>query len=301
MLINRPHLHRSRPFRQKLLAIGFLCLTALMWNSPGHALQTPDYKGYVNDYADMISAGMEIKLERALQSFDLTDSTQVAILTVPSLEGDSLEGFSIRTVDKWGIGQKGKDNGVLLLVAKKERKIRIEVGRGLEGVLTDLMSGRIIDGIITPLFKAGNFDAGFESGVAAIIKVTRGEFTADQLPRRQVRKKAPPIISYLFFGILIISFLGNVSRPLGIVAGALLLPLFAFLGFSSFSLLMLLLLFPAGALGGFLIPLLFASSMRSRGGFYMGGGFGGSGGGFGGGFGGFGGGGFSGGGASGGW
>lgn len=284
------------------MAVGFLCLIALKWPNPVCALQTPGYKGYVNDYADMISAGVEMKLERALQSFDLTDSTQIAVLTVPSLEGDSLEEFSIRTVDKWGIGQKGKDNGVLLLVAKKERKIRIEVGRGLEGVLTDLMSGRIIDGIITPFFKAGNFDAGFESGLAAIIQATRGEFTADRLPRRQARKEAPPIIAYLFFGILIISFLGNVSRPLGIVAGTLLLPFFAFLGFSSLSLLMLLLLFPVGALGGFIIPLLFASSMRSRGGYHMGGGFGGSGGGgFGGGFGGFGGGGFSGGGASGGW
>lgn len=286
---------------KKFLLIGVLWvagITALC--GPATALDVPAYKGYVNDYANILSPATESKLERALQSFDLTDSTQIAVLTIPSLDGDSLEDFSIRTVDTWKVGQKGKDNGVLFLIVSNDRKMRIEVGRGLEGVLTDLMSGRIIDQVVAPLFKAGNYDGGIESGLAAIIQTTRGEFKADQLPRPQRRrgKEPSPLFTYLFFGVMIISFLGRVSKPLGIVAGALLLPLVGFMGFSSLGLLAILMLVPLGAFGGLLLPLLFANSMMRGGGSYMGGGFGGSGGG---GFGGFGGGGFSGGGASGGW
>jgi len=272
------------------------------------ALEVPRYHGYVNDYADMISPATETKLEQALQSFERTDSTQVAILTIPSLEGDALEDFSIRTVDQWKIGQKGKDNGVLLLVAKDDRKIRIEVGRGLEGVLTDLLSGRIIDEVITPYFKAGRLDEGFNAGVAALVQATRGEFKGEPRTRRSGRRGEPsPIITYLFIGALVIGFIGQISRPLGIVAGAVLLPLLVFMGLSSpLSLITLLFLVPLGGAGGLLLPFLFANAISSRrDGFYMGGGFGGSGhdGGFGGGggFGGFGGGGFGGGGASGGW
>jgi len=291
---------------------GILLLIALVFvaNCPkALALEVPNYHGYVNDYADMISASTEAKLDRALQSFERTDSTQIAILTIPSLEGDALEDFSIRTVDQWKIGQKDKDNGVLLLVVKNDRKIRIEVGRGLEGVLTDLLSGRIIDGVITPYFQAGQMDKGFEAGVAALVQATRGEFKAEQTRRTARGREPPPIISYLFIGVLVIGFIGQISRPLGIVAGAVLLPLLVFIGLSSpFSLITLLFLVPLGGASGLLLPFLFANAITSRrGGFYMGGGFGSGRGGFGGfgggggGFGGFGGGGFGGGGASGGW
>jgi uncharacterized protein len=267
-------------------------------------LEVPNYRGYVNDYANMISPEMETKLERALQSFDLSDSTQIAILTLNSLEGDSLEDFSIRTVDKWKIGQKSKDNGVLLLVSKKDRKIRIEVGRGLEGVLTDLLSGRIIDGVISPAFKSGRFDEGFAKGVVAIVEATRGEFKGTgRLQRSRSRDQVPPVFSYLFLAMFIVAFLGNVSKKLGASAGGILLPLAAFTGLGpGASLLLLLFLVPVGIGAGFLLPVIMTSFLSTRG-HYYGGGFGGRGsGGFGsGGFGGFRGGGFGGGGASGGW
>lgn len=284
-----------------ILALLIVGLTAL--TGPATALSVPAYKGYINDYAEIISPAIESKLERALQSFELTDSTQIAVLTISSLEGDSLEDFSIRTVEQWQVGQKGKDNGVLFLIVSKDRQMRLEVGRGLEGVLTDLMSGRIIDQVVAPFFKAGKYEAGIESGLAAIIQTTRGEFKASQLPRRRSRgQEASPLFTYLFFGVMLISFLGRVSKPLGIAAGALLLPLVGLMGFSSLGLLAILLLVPVGAFGGLLLPLIFAGSMMGHGGSFRGGGFGSSGGGFGGGgFGGFGGGGFSGGGASGGW
>jgi uncharacterized protein len=280
-----------------------LAFSALLGLAPGAlALEPPAFQGYVNDYAHLLTPETASQIEQALRTFEEQDSTQVAVLTIDSLEGDALEDFSIRTVDKWGIGQKGRDNGVLLLVVKLDRKIRIEVGRGLEGVLTDLVSGRIIDQVITPLFKEGRFDEGIKAGVAATIQASRGEFTAEPRQGRRGRgqEESSPFLAYLLFGVFIISSLGRASRPLGIIAGAILLPVFAFFGLSSISLLLLLLLMPVGGLGGLILPLLLGNMLMRGGGISMGGGFGGSGFG-GGGFSGFGGGGFGGGGASGDW
>jgi uncharacterized protein len=267
--------------------------------------EVPAYQGYVNDYASMMSAEVRAKLERDLHAFDLSDSTQVAILTLDSLEGDSLEEFSIRVVEQWQIGQKGKDNGVLFLAVKNDRKMRIEVGRGLEHVLTDLAAGRIIDGVVAPRFKAGRFDEGFAAGTLAIMQTTRGEYTPEPGKRRGQGGGEPPLLfKYLFFGLAFIAFLGSASRPLGVIAGGVLLPLMVFMGLPGpigWPLLVLLILI--GGVGGLVLPLLLSGMMSQGrgGGYYTGGGFGGGSFGGGGGFGGFGGGSFGGGGASGGW
>ncbi len=300
-----------RPTGRTLLAMFCLaCIMLLFCSNAATAAgrEVPGYRGYVNDYASMMSAATRAKLESELRSFDLSDSTQVAILTIDSLEGDALEEFSIRVVDKWQVGRKGKDNGVLFLVVKNDRKMRIEVGRGLEHVLTDLAAGRIIDRVVSPLFKTGRFDEGFQAGTLAIIQTTRGEYKPEAGRRRGQGDDGPPLLfKYLFFGMALIAFLGSNSKPLGVVAGGVLVPLMFFLGLpGAIGWPLLLMLIPFGALGGLLLPLLLSNMMRhGRGGFYMGGGgFGGSGGsgGFGGfGGGGFGGGGFGGGGASGGW
>ena len=144
------------------------------------AAKIPVPRGYVNDYGNMISPSVEADLTAKLKKFEETDSTQLVILTVPSLEGDPVEDYSIRAAETWKIGQKGKDNGILFLVSREDRKMRIEVGRGLEGKLTDLTAGRIIDLVVKPKFKAGDFDGGFTAGVSALIDATRGEFTADR-------------------------------------------------------------------------------------------------------------------------
>lgn len=278
--------------------------------SPAHAKDVPAYSGYVNDYASMMSPGTRTKLERVLHSFDLSDSTQVAILTIDSLEGDPIEDFSIRVVDKWKIGQQGKDNGVLFLVVKNDHKMRIEVGRGLEPVLTDLASGRIIDLVVTPLFKAGKFDEGFVAGIEAIIQTTRGQFTAPSGAQTRTGHGQPPLLfKYLLFGMFIIFFLSLNSKRLGVIGGAVVLPLIFFLGLPLMSWVLYLALIPIGGLIGLVLSFLFNFMPRGGtggGGFYTGSGYGGYGG-FGGssfgggGFGGFGGGGFGGGGASGGW
>jgi uncharacterized protein len=298
---------RMRPTGRTLAAAFCLACIALLFfvaAVPAGAREIPGYQGYVNDYADMMSADMRAKLERELHSFDLSDSTQVAVLTIDSLEGDPLEDFSIRVVDLWKIGREDKDNGVLFLVVKNDRKMRIEVGRGLEHVLTDLAAGRIIDNVVAPRFKAGRFDEGFAAGVAAIIQTTRGEYKPEAGGRRGQGDGEPPLLfKYLFFGLALIAFLGSNSKILGAVAGGILVPFIFFLGMpGGFGWPWLLMLIPLGALGGLVLPLLLHGMMRhSRGGGYYigGGGFGSSGGG--GGFGGFGGGGFGGGGASGGW
>lgn len=137
----------------------------------------PKLTARINDYANLLDQTQRNQIEQALAQFEAKTTTQISLLTVPSLEGESIEGFSIRVVEKWKIGQKGKDNGVLLLIAPKERKVRIEVGYGLEGALTDLESSRIIHNIIVPAFQSGNYYSGIVGGLDGIMKATVGEFT----------------------------------------------------------------------------------------------------------------------------
>lgn len=294
------------------VAASFLLLSAQsLW-----ALDIPRLQGRVNDYAGMLSPSTVHRLDGVLADLERRDGTQIVVLTIPSLEGESLEDFSIRTAEKWGIGQKGNDNGALLLIAENDRKIRIEVGYGLEDRLTDLMSGRIIRNIIAPQFRMGHFDQGVTDGIMAMIGTVKGEYTASKPPagRYPRRSSGSPGLFGLISLLAVIWVVGRVSRPMGAAAGGVLAPIAGLL-FLKWSALMLLVLIPIGALGGFLLGL-FGSPLsnshtvyRSRRGSFWGGGFGGfGGGGFGGGvggggFGGFsgGGGGFGGGGASGGW
>jgi uncharacterized protein len=157
-----------------MILAGLLCLFA----GASFALDIPRLTGYINDQAGMVSPETELQLENYLRELERTDSTQVAVLTIPSLEGEVLEDFSIRVAEAWGLGQKEKDNGILLLVSRDDRKIRIEVGYGLEGELTDLLAGRIIDNEITPHFRQGDFDGGIMAGVNALGSAVRGEYEA---------------------------------------------------------------------------------------------------------------------------
>lgn len=293
-------------FLKKLLPVlGLMGL--LLWCSCAWALQVPDLKNRVNDYAGMLNKSTASQLEAALAELERTDSTQIVVLTIASLEGDSLEAFSMRVVEQWRLGQKKLDNGALLLIAKNDRKIRIEVGYGLEGKLTDLVSGRIIRNVIAPQFKMGRFDQGIVDGVAAMAAAVRGEFTAPANGSGgRSRKGASPGLVGVIVLIFFINMLGRINRGLGAAAGGLLAPVAGAL-FLNLGLLGILTLIPLGAAAGFIMGLFGGPlshshrTTRHSGGGYWGGGFGGFSGG--GGFGGFsgGGGGFGGGGASGGW
>jgi uncharacterized protein len=166
------------PRRPFALPILILLLLASFIPAAAWALDVPALQGRVNDYAQMISPQVEGTLNDALAELEQTDSTQIVVLTVPSLEGENLEAFSMRVAEAWKIGQSQDDNGAILLVSKNDHKIRIEVGYGLEGNLTDVLSGTIIDNVIAPRFKQGDFDGGFVAGIVAMIQAVRGEYTA---------------------------------------------------------------------------------------------------------------------------
>jgi uncharacterized protein len=156
-----------------ILAAGLL----LSWLGGAAVLakEVPYLTGRVNDYAEMIDQVTEERIETKLGDFETATGAQVAVLTIESLEGDPLEDFSLRVVETWELGRQGVDDGLLLLVARDDRKMRIEVGYGLEGSLTDLESGRILNNILRPAFRSGEFAAGIEAGVDAIVGTLQGE------------------------------------------------------------------------------------------------------------------------------
>jgi uncharacterized protein len=290
--------------------ITLLIITLLILATSAFSLDVPALRGHVNDYAGMLSPATVQGLEQKLTDFERSDSTQIVVLTVPTLGGDNLEDYSIRVAEAWRIGQKGIDNGIILLIAQKERKVRIEVGRGLEGKLTDLVSGRIIRNQITPRFKSGDMDDGVTAGVAALMEVVRGEYKSSPggNEQQQARQSTHPIFTLIIFLVVATIFLGSISRYLGGLAAAVGMPLIAWYAFPGIALAMLAALGIGGFVLGLLLTLLFGSGGGGGGGFsgggpFMGGGYFGGGSGGGGDSGGFSGGGgdFGGGGASGGW
>ena len=157
--------------RAARLASAALLLAA----STAAALEVPYLGGRVNDLAGMLSDGFETRLASELAQLERDTGAQVVVLTVPSLEGDAIEDFAMRAAETWKLGHAGVDNGVLVVIARDERLVRIEVGYGLEGALTDVQSGRIIRNLMTPRFRAGDFDGGVAAAVGAIATAVRGE------------------------------------------------------------------------------------------------------------------------------
>jgi uncharacterized protein len=158
----------------------FLCLVLLVAAIPSIAaaqgLQPiPSLERRVTDAADILSADQEAALEEKLAEFETRKGAQIAVLAVASTAPEEIEQYSIRVVDAWKLGRKGVDDGALLIIAVEDRRLRIEVGRGLEGVLTDLTSNRIIDETITPLFRAGDYAGGVNAGIDRMIAVVDGE------------------------------------------------------------------------------------------------------------------------------
>ncbi|MDD2365874.1 MAG: TPM domain-containing protein [Desulfuromonadaceae bacterium] len=284
--------------RQKHILIALLLVLIPLLSQ---ALDVPPLSGRVNDYAGLLSPTAKSMLEQKLAAFEQSDSTQVVVLTVSTLQGDDIDQFAIHVADQWKIGQQGKDNGVILVLATAERRVRIEVGMGLQGVLPDITAGQIIRNVMTPYFRKGDYDRGVEAGVEAIVAATRGEFKAapGDGAHRVKRQKGSSFLSLLFIIGIITMALGSVSKPLGGVAGSIGLPIAASVLFPWLALKYLLVLAAVGFVAGLLLSFLGLFGRGGGGGGFYGGGFGG--GGFGGG--GFsgGGGGFDGGGASDGW
>ena len=156
-----------------LLAATLLAIS-LAAASGARAAEVPYLTGRVVDEARILSPATRERIEAALEKHEKATTNQVAVLTVPSLGSDSVEGFAVKVFSTWKLGQQGKDNGVLLIVASEEHRMRIEVGYGLEGLLTDGIAGNILRTSLAPRFKAGDYDRGIEDGVGAILAVLEG-------------------------------------------------------------------------------------------------------------------------------
>lgn len=166
-----------------------ILLLFLLQCAGASALDVPQLKERVTDLAGLLTADQVSVLDSKLRELESTDSTQVAVLIIPSLEGEALEDYSMRVVEAWKLGQKTQDNGALLFVSMKDRAIRIEVGYGLESNLTDARTYQIIHNDMFPRFREGDFFGGIDAGLTGIAQTVRGIYqAAPQAERRQVRK-----------------------------------------------------------------------------------------------------------------
>lgn len=240
-----------------------LILALSLWASGVVAQQAelPALTGRVVDQAELLDTQAEARLTSMLAAHEEATSEQVVVVTVPDLQGQGIEEFGVQLGREWGIGQKGEDNGALLIVARDDRKIRIEVGYGLEGRLTDAQSSVIINRIITPAFREGDFTRGITEGAAGMIQVLGGDplRTADMRPAMPMGAQEPGGLGILGFFLMLVAIFviggGRGGRGGGRGAGRALL---------------------LGALLG-------GMGRGGGGGGFGGGGFGGGGGGFGGG------------------
>ena len=163
--------------RHRRLAVA--CCLGMCWLLLQAAFAAPVFPrltGRVVDNAGMLDAASEQRLTQLLQGHENATGNQVVVVTLPNLGGYDIASYGYQLGRHWGIGQKGKDNGVLLIVAQKERKVRIEVGYGLEGTLTDAISSNIINTVIVPRFKKGDFNGGIVAGTVAIIRALGGQY-----------------------------------------------------------------------------------------------------------------------------
>jgi uncharacterized protein len=202
--------------RASLLAL-LLCFSCAAWAD----VAVPPLTGRVIDQTGTLSGGDVAALTQTLKSLETRKGSQVAVLIVPTTDGESIEQFAIRVAEAWKIGRKKIDDGALLVVAKNDRKLRIEVGYGLEGALNDVTAKRIIDEAITPKFRSGDFAGGISAGVDRIIRVIDGE----KLPAPEQRQGSgllgdiDPFNPFLLFALFIA---GGVLRSLlGRLAGSL--------------------------------------------------------------------------------
>jgi uncharacterized protein len=175
----RPGEPRHAGTRALLLAM-LAALILLAAGAPGAGAQPnfPALTGRIVDTANLIPADVRARLTAELAELEGRSTDQVVVVTVPSLQGYAIEDYGYQLGRAWGIGQKGKDNGVILLVAPSERKVRIEVGRGLEPTLTDIMSKLIVENAILPAFRRGDFAGGISAGVRDIKDVLLGDAEA---------------------------------------------------------------------------------------------------------------------------
>lgn len=291
--------------RKKIIFAVFLLFSSVQLSLGYYSLGQP--AGFVNDYAEMMSGAARQSVEVRLQQFEKETSNEISVVTIESLKDDTIENFAEKLFKEWGIGKEDKDNGVLLLIAKEDRQMRIEVGYGLEGALTDAQSFWIIQNVMRPAFQTENYDQGISESVDKIIAATKGEYVPSQTQTETRGINFKTIETLLFFAFFVFIWLGAIlarskswwaGGVIGAIIGIILIFVFSwFVG-----LIAILVLAPLGLLFDFLVSRAYQTNKAKglRPPWWAGGGFGGRGGGRSG-FGGFGGGMSGGGGASGRW
>jgi uncharacterized protein len=196
---------------RKVFSILFIILILFSF-AFAQEIKFPRPRGYVDDFANIISEQVEYKIEGLLSSLEKVTTAQVAVVTVSSIAPYDIELYAVKLFETWGIGKKGKDNGVLLLVAVKERKVRIEVGYGLEGALPDAICKQIIENYIIPYFKKDNFSDGILAGVSQIVKYVAREYgiSPDQISGYKdyapPRSRGNPLLGFIIYLILLFIF-----------------------------------------------------------------------------------------------
>lgn len=214
-------------------------LAALPLSGQAQQVDVPFLTGRVVDNAEILKPETRGRITEQLQAHERKTTNQIAVLTVPTLRGESVEEYAVRVFEHWKLGQKGKDNGVLVVVAPQDRRMRIEVGYGLEGTLTDASASRIIRDVMTPRFRAGDYDGGIAQGVAAIVGRLEGSPAAveESPPRVQPSEfiSAPAMALHekvlfgaFIFGIIgLFTFLGIVTPGMGWFLYFFLIPFWA--------------------------------------------------------------------------
>lgn len=157
----------------------FILLLLLTGILAGAGMDIPYLTGRVNDNAHVLTGNQLDSLSEMLLRHENLTTNQVVVLTIASLEGNNIEDYAYRVFNEWGLGQKGQDNGVLIVVAPNDRRMRIEVGYGLEAVLTDLTTSHIIQNVMAPRFREGDFNSGIMEGTRAVVNVLEGKNSMD--------------------------------------------------------------------------------------------------------------------------
>jgi uncharacterized protein len=204
-----------------------LLLVLLLCGTAQAEVAVPKLTQRVTDLTNTLDASQIQALNAKLAAFESGKGSQIAVLMLPTTQPETIEQFGIRVVDAWKLGRKGVDDGVLLLIAKDDHKLRIEVGYGLEGALNDATAKRIVSEVITPYLKQRDFFSGIDAGVSAIIKVIEGEVLPPPTPVSHSDSQLPDIGN--LFGIAFVIFLvGNVILrqwlglfPSGLIVGGL--------------------------------------------------------------------------------
>lgn len=238
----------SKKFFSLFAAALLLPSFVLAYVNPGNP------SGFVNDNAHLLSESERAQLEEKLVNFEKQTGNEIAIATIRSLDGDTIENFAEELFQEWQIGKKGQDNGILLLISKEDREMRIEVGYGLEPELTDLEASHLIQNVLVPAFREENYFAGMDEAITLIIQKLGGENSiafAEPAP-------TPDFESYFVFGILGLAFLSRLfaqSRSWwlgGVLGGVAGVVVSFFFGLFNIGLISLFILIPLGLLIDFI-------------------------------------------------